>query len=58
MPVIRSTDLQLRRRANVATRDPSTPPNINVGYDRTWSTYWKRTGFVAASWSVEVSEST
>jgi len=26
------------RTATVATRLPSTPPNLNVGYVRTWST--------------------
>lgn len=31
----------IRQNATVQTREPSTPPNLNVGYVRTWSRYLK-----------------
>lgn len=34
--------LHFRRNATVATREPTDPPNMNVGYVRTWLTYWNR----------------
>ena len=45
---------QLRENATVATRDPSDPPNMNVGYERTWLRY-RNGGSLPASSSFGVS---
>lgn len=44
--------LQFRRNATVATRDPTDPPNMNVGYVRTWLRYlsWEAAS-LHPSWS-------
>lgn len=49
------------RNATVATREPTDPPNMNVGYVRTWLTYWNGGSLqdssslpASISWAVEI----